>query len=813
MAWLAGVLHGAPAAAQVVPPGAVVVNVTAQDGSAPLPGVTIRITSTDRRIESTDVSDGDGRVRMADLPVGTYQLRASLIGFDDVTRTLRIVSGQDVEVSLDLPLSGFVERVNVIGNAETAPPSIGETLSTRGVLQSRVIEQLPIQDHSVLSALKLLAGILEGPGGLSIKGGRNNQSGLQIGMASLVDPSTGTPLFRLPADAIDSVEVLPNPYAVEFGRFSSGLTLINTRSGGDTWRVVWNTPDVSIHVSRTQQWKPTGIDAFAPRVGIGGPLIKQRLFLAQSFQMRYESSEVWSRPPDERKINKWLSAFTRLDARLSPSESVIGTFNFFPSRSDDLTLNTFNGPDVAASQKDRLITGGVAVHSVLTGRTLLDSTLQVGGFRIDVGGNGTGPMRLVPAQNEGTFFNHQHRNSSTVQWVETLIGSRDWHGVPQLFKAGVDVMHTTFYGTSNSAPVEIVRNDLTLARRLVFIGPISQHVRSVDVAAFVQDRVQLNRRLLLEVGGRADRDGVLGKPTATPRVGMVWLMDPHATSVLRGGYGLFFERTPSVIGAFDQFETSIDTRYPVGADTSAALPITQKHVRQGELDVARSATWNLEWDKRVTPALSIRASLLSRHGAHEMLVRPIVADESLLQLQLSSDGRSSYREGELTARYQRSDTFEISGTYVRSSAYANLNAYTSFFNNVRWPIISADAYAPEPSNAPNRLVAHSHMVFKDRWLISSILELHSGFPYSATNDMLDWVGPRNAQYHFPTVAALDLDVEHRFTSLKGKPWIGFRAYNALNRFSPSEVQANLASPAFGTFYNSAGRQIRLQVRF
>ena len=84
---------------------------------------------------------------------------------------------------------------------------------------------------------------------------------------------------------------------------------------------------------------------------------------------------------------------------------------------------------------------------------------------------------------------------------------------------------------------------------------------------------------------------------------------------------------------------------------------------------------------------------------------------------------------------------------------------------------------------------------------------------SVVNDMLDWVGPRNQQFYFPTFVMLDLDVEHRFTFIKGKPWIGLRAFNALNRFSPTEVQNNLLAPTFGSFYNSCGRQLRLRVRF
>ena len=114
---------------------------------------------------------------------------------------------------------------------------------------------------------------------------------------------------------------------------------------------------------------------------------------------------------------------------------------------------------------------------------------------------------------------------------------------------------------------------------------------------------------------------------------------------------------------------------------------------------------------------------------------------------------------------------------------------------------------------PHRLIAHTRTIFANRVLVSSILEVHSGFPYSPVNGMLDWVGPRNQLFYFPTFTMLDLDVERRFTFIKGKPWIGIRAYNALNRFSPTEVQANLSSAAFGSFYNSYGRQLRLQVRF
>ncbi|MES1259303.1 MAG: carboxypeptidase regulatory-like domain-containing protein, partial [Gemmatimonadota bacterium] len=276
--------------------GSLVVTVTTQ-GSVRLPGATVVVASPDGRVVTTDVSDGDGRLEV-EAVVGAYEVRASLSGFTDVRAMVRVDADRRATVEIDLPLAGVTERVDVIGNAETATPTIGQTLSTKGVLESRVIEQLPIRDHNVLSALKLLAGVVQGPGGVSIKGGRSNQSGLQIGVATLADTATGSPLFRLPPDAIDSVEVLPNPYAVEFGRFSSGMTVVNTKRGGDTWRVDLSAPDLSFRVDRTEPWRFTGIETFGPRIGFGGPLVKGRLFLEQRAQARFEESEIWSRPPD-----------------------------------------------------------------------------------------------------------------------------------------------------------------------------------------------------------------------------------------------------------------------------------------------------------------------------------------------------------------------------------------------------------------------------------------------------------------------------------------------------------------------------------
>lgn len=788
-----------------------VVTVTTQNGTILLPGAVITVFTPDGREVASQASDEQGETRFGSIEPGSYRVAASLSGFDTTAATILVSADRAAVVRLDLPVSGVAEHVEVVATVDPDRPTIATTLAPKTVLESRTIEELPIRDNSVLSALKLIAGIVNGPSGLSIKGGRPNQSALQIGMASLADPTTGTPLFRLPADAVDSVEVFSNPYAVEFGRFSSGMTVVNTKRAGDAWRASLNSPDISFRTVRDHPLQLKGVESFGPRIGFGGPLVKGRVFLEQSAQMRYDVSELRSRPQDDTRTTKWVSLFTRVDADLAPNQSLTGTFNIFPSRTGQATLSTFNNPEMTADVDDTLISGNISSRTTLFDTTTIDSTLQIAGFGVDVGGHGTAPMELLPQGNTGNFFNRQHRQTNTLQWAEAVTTAQSLWGVQHLFKFGGDLMRTAFVGTSDSSPVEIRGPDGTLARRLTFGGPIAQTVSATDLSAFAQDRIQVASRVLFEAGGRLDHDGVLDRVNVTPRVGAVLLLNARGTVAVRGGYGLFFERTPSVVGAFSQFESTTDTRFAADGTTPLAPPMLFVHRRADSLDTARSATWNFAFDDRFTQAWFLRVAVLNRLGSNELIVEPVSSD-GRSQLLLTSDGRSTYREAEFTLRYAPGPRFEASGSYVRSSARADLNAYTAFFDNVRWPIIGTNAYAPTSSDVPHRLVAQARALPGSHWLFSSIVEVRSGFPYSATSAALDWVGPRNGQYRFPAYASVDVSAERQMTFLKWKPWIGVRLYNALDRFNPGEVQANLASPAFGSFYNSYPRQIRLQVR-
>jgi hypothetical protein len=797
--------------AQSAPSGAIEGAVTTQSRTVPLPGAVVTLRSGDRDV-ATLLADGEGRFRFAHVADGRFQIVASLDGFTTTTAPV-IVSGQKtVELSLDLPIASMSEHVEVVAPV-TIVPSTG-TLSGTDTVNGKEIEQLT-SGGGFQSALRLLASVIEVPGGVSIKGGRPSQASVQIGPSTLVDPSTGLTHVSLPDDAIDSVAVLPNPYAVEFGRFSSGLVVIQTRRAGDQWRTRLNNLDPAFRTSRSgNPFDVKGISYFSPRLETGGPVIKDRLFLEQTAQFRYSTTDVPSQPENVLKTDRWFSAFTRVDANLSAEHSLMATGGIFPRVSTQTNLGTFTPPNATVNQDSQVNHGALTERALWSDSLFSETTAQVHGYTNLVKPRGSAPMALYPETTLGNFYNRQRRHTDTYQLIESVSGSRNAWGGLHLYKFGVDLLHSDYNGMSASDPVLIYRpmtSGGTLARRLDF-GPAStQAVSSTDVALFLQDRIQPTTRWYAELGGRIDRDGIIDRFNATPRIGTALLLNESGSSVLRGGYGLFYERTPSTVGAFGGFENALDTRYAADGVTPLAPSTLFVHTVSPELRTPRSRTWDVAYDFRANTHWAFHFGIIDRAGSNELIVSPIVTPASG-ELLLGSTGRSSYRNAEASAHFTYDHGIDVTVSYARSVARGDLNSLASYFDVLMWPIVGRNAYAPTAADVPNRLLARGRAMPTDRWLLIGIFDWRSGLPYSVVDENLDFVGPRNA-LRFPPFARTELGVEHRFKIFHYQPWIGVRAYNAFNKFLPTDVQANLASPAFGTFYNSEYRQLRIQVRF
>src|SRR5262249_12587917 len=140
------------------------------------------------------ISDGEGKFTFEKLPAGSYQVDASLDGFESVKRAVTIAAGGPADLALDLPIAAVSEKIDVVASSPDSPSNVAaaETIS------SSVIEGLA-PGGGVQSGLRLLDTVIGTPAGESIDGGRPDQSGFQIGAATLVDPATNIARVWLPS--------------------------------------------------------------------------------------------------------------------------------------------------------------------------------------------------------------------------------------------------------------------------------------------------------------------------------------------------------------------------------------------------------------------------------------------------------------------------------------------------------------------------------------------------------------------------------------------------------------------------------------
>ena len=386
--------------------------------------------------------------------------------------------------------------------APTTIVSAADTLGSAESIGSRETDEFA-SGSGLGGALRLLASVIEVPGGVSIKGGRPTQAGVQIGASTLTDPVLGLVHFTLPDDAIDSVAVMPNPYAVEYGRFSSGLVVIQTRRGGDAWHVRLNNLSPTFRSKRHQDlYNINGIAGFGPNFELGGPIVKDRLFLEQTAQYRYSSDDVPSRPEDERRTTHWISSFTRVDANLTPKHSLVGSAGFFPSITTLASLGTFTPPDATVDVHERVMLGTVterALWSDAAGVGVDGSGARLPGDRCSR--RARRRCSCCPKRRWAISSTRRTRSPTTFQLIQTASGSAKLPSGLHLFKVGLDLLVNRLRRHERQPSVP----DRALERHA---GAPARRVRAVGADAAD------HRRRALRAGSRAAQRALVSSSSA-----------------------------------------------------------------------------------------------------------------------------------------------------------------------------------------------------------------------------------------------------------------------------------------------------------
>jgi hypothetical protein len=789
----------------------VAVTSAAPDGQTySIPAASLKLTGA--KVLSVSADDA-GEYEFASLPPGAYTLEASVQGFKMASKTVTVRTGETAVENISLEVADVSEAVTVVssgGGVETteAAPAAQFKQST--------LQTLPLARERFTDALPLVPGVVRGPDGqIDVKGGRPSQSGMTVNSSNVSDPVTGNYAISLPVEAVESLQVITNPYAAEYGNFTSGVTKVETRTGADKWQFQFQNFFPRL---RRSGGHTAGVESITPRLAFSGPVVKGKLSFFQSFEYRYVSTPVESLPVSQRDTRlESFDSYTRMDWDIDPKNHLSTTFSLFPQKLSYVGLNTFNPQATTPDFRQRGFFWAVNESRVMGGSSLLESRFSVKQFDADIyPSSGSGVMNFAPDRNSGSFFNRQERNSRRYEAQGVYSFAPSNFAGSHSMKAGVGFVRDTFDGESVSGSVRILRADGTRSQQLDYVGDGRLGRNKTQVSSFFEDKWTVNKRLTLEYGVRLDRDSVASENNIAPRLGVAYAPFDDGRTVIRGGVGLFYDSVNLGVASFEQMQQRVLTRFAADGVQVVGEPVRQRLALDGgEMRTPRSVNWNVEVEREWVKNLFVRAGYAQREARREFLVNPVgdSARDSLLLL--SNGGRATYKEFQVTARYKLREADELVASYTRSKSEGNLNDFNSFYGNFQNPVIRPDERGPLPWDAPNRFLLWGDFGVKYGITVAPVLDIRSGFPVSNLDEDRNFVGGRDRAGRFPTFGSLDMQVL-KSVSAPGR-WgesyrlrLGAKVFNVTNHFNPRDYQGNLASDEFGGLYNGVGRRFGLK---
>jgi hypothetical protein len=780
------------------------------------PNARITLKNLGTSSEAGTISNDLGTYAFTGVLYGHYEITVTLAGFEPVTKSLTIETNNPAKLDFQLVPKGRTETISV--SAEDAGVDLTSSSGGAPALNAKILKSVVSLNQDFQDALPLLPGVVRGFDGLiRIKGGRTNQANTLVNSVSVSDPFTGQAALSLPSVAVQSVQVLSNPFSSEYGQFASGVVDVNTRGGTDEWKYLFEDP---VPRFRWINGRTHGVESASPHLTLAGPLETGKLHVFQTMIYGYDTVTVPSLPnPDNVRIVEKINTYTQLDWDPSPSHRLTAVFALDPQNTYYANINTFNPQLVTANDRLRdyfvsathrwlLANGGFFQN--LFGAKQLDSHVYPATL--------TGQMVLAPEQNSGSYFEQLQRNTQLYQWSQALHLRPIEHAGRHLLTFGYSYAHSSYEGEVMNFPIQVLRQDGTLSSSISYGAALPSQAAKSDVALFVQDNWQIHPRLTLDLGVRLDHDSLSADAfNIAPRIGFVFAPTRDNRTAIRGGFGVFFDKIPINIAIFSRFPAQIITSYAPNGATVLGTPATFTHVAPNSLRIPYSLGWTLQFDRELRRNLLLRFGYEDRQAFREFYLNPLQPPDGSAQLLLLNSGRQSYREFLAMLRWRVNERSTVFASYVQSRARGELNDYNQFFGNFSYPLIRPNQYGPLSSDAPNRGLFWSVIGLPHKLDFVPILDVHTGFPFSRLDQNWNFLGPENQAGRFPTFLALDAKfqypVDFTFRGHRIQFRAGLTVYNVLNHFNPRDVQQHNASPNYGAFYNSVGRLFRIDGDF
>ncbi len=545
-------------------------------------------------------TDKEGRFRVSFLPVGQYAVTVNAAGFAEAKRQVQLTVGSAFDLWFTLAVGAASTAVEVRGEAPVVEQDRSQIAETVSEHEST---NLPFNGRNYLDLALLVPGVsptntasvqtfaetspVLGQG-YSINSQRNFSNGFVVDGLSANDDAAGLAGNVYGLDVVREFQVVTSGGQAEFGRALGGYFNIITKSGtndlhGALYGFLRN-QRLNANNALSRGKLPLTQGQYGG--SLSGPIHRDRTFAYANFEQRRLNTDgiITITPANASAINTRLQAVGYRAPLLTVGT---GPTTLYPTTVH--TTNGFGRVDHQFSSRDQFnlryslyrldsinargagslaaVSYGTAVRDVnhtvavsniatLSPRTFNETRGQFTYDSLDAPTNdAVGPTVTISGiASFGRFSGSPiARLNYLYEGVDNLVLQRGAHTL----KTGVDFL----YNHDTITFPQSLRGAYTFSSLATFLSGVynaqgySQSFgtpavtqNNPNVGFYLQDEWKVSPRFTLNAGVRYDlqflRTINTDKNNVSPRLGFAWSPYGEAKTVVRGSYGLFYDRIP-----------------------------------------------------------------------------------------------------------------------------------------------------------------------------------------------------------------------------------------------------------------------------
>jgi hypothetical protein len=553
-------------------------------------GAKVEARHVETNLTTGAVTDREGRFRLPYLRIGGYEISVQHPGFARAVQRLTLSAG----AAFDVPVSLTVDAV------ETGITVIGEAARTQvvGTVSQEEVRSLPLNGRSYLDVALLIPGVSPTntgsnqlfaetsavPGqGISVASQRNFSNNFMLDGLSANDDAAGLAGMLYSLDSVEQVQVVTSGAQAELGRALGGYINVVTKSGGNAVHGDLYGYFRNQRLNAANQLSRAKLPMTQSQYGasLGGPISRNRAFYFGNFEQRLlnQSGLIAISPANVDAINAQLRASgysgSAIATGLYPNPvhnaMVLGKVDL-QLRSNDLfsarySLSDVNSRNTRGAGALNAVTASAGLdssdHTIAFGNVATFSQRTVNETRGQFTSSG---LRALPADPVGPTVNISGgavfgtmsgsptgRDNRLYELANNFSHQAGAHAL----RAGVDFLYNSLTVTyprsvrgaySFSTLANFLQGVYNNAGFTQTFGPNSAELGNPNLGLYAQDEWKVTNRLTLNLGVRYDLQWLetiaTDRNNLSPRAGFAWSPGQSRRTVVRGSFGLFYDRVP-----------------------------------------------------------------------------------------------------------------------------------------------------------------------------------------------------------------------------------------------------------------------------